>query len=146
MHFYLIFLVVGLNCSLALAQGRSPAVEDFVGIEVETVELQPQGTESLFNFEKDIDSFNTARIEPSLKQAPGIASFQGRDSAWSTSATMGIIFVLGLPFLTWLLVMNHLRQRATRESASNIEILENYRKERQARLNKSEKSEDRKVS
>jgi hypothetical protein len=146
MRFQLLVLMLSLS-SLAQAQSRGPAVEDFVGIEVETVELHPQGTEALFNFEKEIETFEAAKVEPSFRQPPAHHFVESTPGAWSTSAMMGIIVLLGLPFLTWLLVMNHLRQKATMESASNIEILEKYRKEREARrAAEAEASENRKAS
>jgi hypothetical protein len=122
---------------------RSPAVEDFVGIEVEQIEATPHGSETLFNLEQDLQKIEIVRqngpIEvatPPLKAAPA--------EPMSAGAIFGIALILGLPLISWLLVMNHLRQKATIENASNIEILEKYRKQRE--LSKKETEEARKAS
>lgn len=115
---------------VAFAQGRGPAVEDFVGIEIEHPEGTPQGTEGLFNFEKDMDQFEKTKGQAfsSAKTDTSAPASQG-PSPVTTAVTF--TFVLGLPAFIWFLMMNHLRQKAHIESASNIEVLEKYRRERQ---------------
>jgi hypothetical protein len=49
----------------------------------------------------------------------------------SLTAIIGIAFFLGLPAIIWFTMMNHLRQKAHLQSASNIQVLENYRREKE---------------
>ncbi len=113
---------------VAFAQGRKPAVEDFVGIEVDQPEGTPQGTEGLFNFEKDIDKFE--HTKGSSSGVVTAVNTKTQDSSDLTTALV-IAFMLGLPGMIWFLMMSNLRQKAKIESASNIEVLEKYRRERQ---------------
>ena len=113
---------------VAFAQGRKPAVEDFVGIEVDQPEGTPQGTEGLFNFEKDIDKFE--HTKGSSSGVVTAVNTKTQDSSDLTTALV-IAFMLALPGLIWFLMMSNLRQKAKIESASNIEVLEKYRRERQ---------------
>jgi hypothetical protein len=117
--------------TLAYAQGRKPAVEDFVGIEVDESGLAPQGTEGLFNFEKEITTYAGAD-QPSTK-GHWVSSPKS-----SASSYMGFAFLLGLPALSLFLVMNRFRQKAKLENASNIEVLEKYRREREEKKSKEE--------
>lgn len=116
--------------SLAHAKGRGPAVEDFVGIEIDEPDSTPPGTEGLFNFEKDITSYKVTpkAVAPAKKTAHWTSVSTG-----STSSYVGLAFLLGLPALSLFLVMNRFRQKAQIESASNIEVLEKHRKERDER-------------
>lgn len=120
-----IFLII---TQVAFAQGRKPAVEDFVGIEVDQPEGTPQGTEGLFNFEKDIDKFEHTK-DSSSGVAP-VVNTKTQDPSDLTTALV-IAFMLGLPGMIWFFMMSNLRQKAKIESASNIEVLEKYRRERQ---------------
>ena len=113
---------------VAFAQGRKPAVEDFVGIEVDQPEGTPQGTEGLFNFEKDIDKFE--HTKGSSSGVGTAVNTKTQDSSDLTTALV-IAFMLALPGMIWFLMMSNLRQKAKIESASNIEVLEKYRRERQ---------------
>lgn len=117
-----------LACSLAFAQGRKPAVEDFVGIEVDQEQLAPQGTESLFNLEQDIQKFETKKPEAKVSEA------SRTPMEWSFKAIAGIVMALSLPLFIWFVAMNRLKKKASVESASNIEVLEKYRKEREKKL------------
>lgn len=114
-----------IAATTSYAQGRKPAVEDFVGIETEQTEFVPQGTESLFNFEKDLKE--TKKV---IKTAPAKTAIIETPINY-TSTFFAFAFVLGLPLVSWLLVLQHLKRKATIESASNVEVLEKYRKERQ---------------
>jgi hypothetical protein len=148
MRFQATAIIFLLFTTLAQAQGRKPAVEDFMGVEIEEVAFAPAGTEALFNFEKEVQNLVQEEGQPSPRQQqPGQQFAEAPAQAWSTSTMMGIIVLLGLPFLTWLLIMNHLRQKATQETASNIEILEKYRKERElVRKAQAEQAQDKKAS
>ena len=126
MHFRLLIAATFLSLSVSAAHARKPAVEDFVGIEISHLEpANPQGADTLFNLEKDLIKHEEAtRSGPVKLQAPP-------SEAWSLVTIMGMIVGLGLPMLTLFLVMNHMRKKASIESAANIEILERYRKERE---------------
>lgn len=132
MSFRLIGFSLFILTSVALAEGRKPAVEDFVGIEVENAEATPQGTEVLFNFEKDINQFEqtkAATIRPKVNtEAPA-----------SMLTVVGISLLVALPLFSWLMFIRHLRQKAGIENASNIEVLEKYRKERELAKKAEEK-------
>lgn len=117
-----------LATQMAFAQGRGPAVEDFVGVEVEETQGVPQGTESLFNFEKDINKLEVEKKPASKQQVPALVETAAPGTA---TAAMAMLFILGLPAMIWFMMMNHLRQKAHQEGASNIEVLEKYRRERQ---------------
>ena len=125
-----LFLVV--YSGISFAEGRKPAVEDFVGIEIEESKVAPQGTESLYNLEQDLDQIQSrinkpAQIKTKISEA---------DKDWSVTTIFGISLILGLPLITWYLVMSHFKKKASIDSASNIAVLEKYRKERE------KKSED----
>lgn len=109
------------------AQGRGPAVEDFVGIEIDHPAGSPQGTEGLFNFEKDMDKFEKTKGQAFSPAKTDTAA----ESPSPVTTAVTVAFVVGLPAFIWFLMMNHLRQKAHIESASNIEVLEKYRRERQ---------------
>ena len=141
MYFPSLGLILLLASQLSFAQGRKPAVEDFVGIEIETPQTTPQGTEGLFNFEKDIGEYqkvkdNTAKL---VKENPATETTNN-----NLSATAAVLLILGLPGLMWFLIMNQVIQKAQLESASSIEVLENYRKEKEA--NKKTQEDYKKVS
>lgn len=142
MYFRALVLTMLVFSQAGLAQGRKPAVEDFVGIEVEEPVGAPQGTESLFNFEKDMDKFEQTKGQP-LKSAKTDTSITYSEPNTLTTV-LAISFILGLPAFIWFLMMNHLRAKAKVEGASNIEVLENYRRQRE----ESKKAQDdiRKVS
>jgi hypothetical protein len=128
------FTLCLLFSTLAYANGRGPAVEDFVGVEMETPESTPQGTEGLFNFQKDMSAYQ----EGKTTQKNGVVK-NSADPA-SPGQAMGIAVILFLPLLTVFLVMQRLRQRAKLESAANIEVLENYRREREKKQDELKKA------
>lgn len=120
---FLIFLL----STAAFGQGRSPAVEDFVGIEVDQPQVLPQGTESLYNLEQDMN-----KLEASKNRTPGLTAPEDLSTNFNpTSIIFGVSIFLGLPLVVWFLIMARLRKMAALESASNIEMLEKYRKERE---------------
>lgn len=114
--------------------GRAPAVEDFVGIDVEKETPAPQGTEVLFNFENDLNNFSNKPAETPIAEAGARKT--------NPTALFGLVFALGLPLMIWFMIMSHLKKQATIENASNIEVLENYRKQREQK----KEEEIRKVS
>jgi len=122
-------LILLFVTQVGLAQGRKPAVEDFVGIEVDHPKGTPQGTEGLFNFESEMDKFETVKKNPT-KKIKSVAVFQSNGPN-NLTTIFAIAFALVLPCLIWVMMMKNLRQKAHIESASNIEVLEKYRLERQ---------------
>lgn len=120
------FLIILLS-TVAYGQGRKPAVEDFVGIEVDQPQVMPQGTESLYNLEQDMN-----KLEASKKATLDTAAPDNAATGFNpTSIIFGVSIFLGLPLIVWFLIMAQLRKMAAVESASNIEMLEKYRKERE---------------
>jgi hypothetical protein len=119
------FLV--LYSGIAMAQGRRPAVEDFVGIEVEESKVTPQGTESLYNLEQDLQQIEINKNKPQATKVKATPV----SKSWSGTAILGITLFLGLPLVVWYLVMSHFKKKASIESASNIAVLEKYRQERE---------------
>src|SRR3954470_19143346 len=105
MVFRTLILLLILMASITVSFARGPAVEDFVGIEVDHPEQTPQGTEGLFNFEKDIQKFEIKTTSPAISKAKmGVAYGEPKPVNWFTITA--ILVVLGLPFVTWMLVMN----------------------------------------
>src|SRR5687768_15907972 len=104
MHFRILGLFLLMITGLSFAAGRSPAVEDFVGIEVDQPSTMPQGTESLFNLENDLKLIEAARKHGAVEAPP--APVYEQESAWSIPAILGICLVLGLPLFSLLLVMH----------------------------------------
>lgn len=138
MIFRSLALMLVLFSVSSFAQGRRPAVEDFVGIEVEETKVTPQGTESLYNLQQDIQKIENQKTQP-LQKAE---LTQEAPVTLSPSVVFGVSLALGLPMIIWFLVMAHLKKKASLESASNIEVLERYRREREKKAQK----ETRKVS
>ncbi len=137
MHFRTLIIAGLLVSGMTWAQGRKPAVEDFVGIEIEHPETTPQASESLVNLEKDIQTIN-AEAYTSVKTNTRKFAEPDAPTPWSVTNTVAIVMLISLPFMTWLMVMNRLRKKATAESASNVEVLEKYRKERELAKKKEE--------
>jgi uncharacterized membrane protein YciS (DUF1049 family) len=123
-------VVLFTTISLSFAQGRKPAVEDFVGIEVDQGEVTPAGSEVLYNLEQDLQKINDQKNKAAPKATLAVAE----SKAWSMSTIVGISFFLGLPLMIWLIMMSYLKKKASVESASNIEVLEKYRKDREKKL------------
>jgi hypothetical protein len=133
MRFQILALILMLFSQLSFSQGRKPAVEDFVGIEVEHPEAAPQGTENLFNFEKDMNQFQKTGNQATSTSVES-------PSAGSPSDPMrylGIFTLLALPAVISFLVMNNMKKKAKEESQSNIKVLEEFRRQKQE-LKKSE--------
>lgn len=144
MSFRILALALSMISTVAYAQGRAPAVEDFVGIEVEQADTIPHGSESLYNLEQDMNRLETIQIKAMNTPKQSAPQTFSEVKPWSMGSILGITFVLGLPLLSWLLVMNHMRRRATTENASNIAVLEQYRRDREQSKKKIE--DIRKVS
>lgn len=134
MQFCTLGLIFLLSSSFAFAQGRAPAVEDFVGIEVEHPEQTPPGTEALFNFEKDMYRYEESQeSEKNQKTNSQELTQKQNGSATNWPGTFALAFALGLPLVSWVLIMSHLRRKATEASVPNIRVFEDYKRERLAR-------------
>lgn len=136
MHFRTFIILSLLLSSQVWAVDRKPAVEDFVGIEIDHPETTPNGSDSLVNLEKDIETISAEAY--TVKKPKKTFETPPETINWSVTNTMAIALILGLPLISWLFVMNRLRKRAGVESASNVEVLEKYRRERE----QSKKKED----
>lgn len=134
--FLFCFLIVNSQPLFA----RGPAVEDFVGVEVEEAHSTPHGAELLYNLERDMSLI--AKIDTPETQTTTTQSYQKK--AWTTSTVFTLVTLLGLPLLIWSGLMSYFRKKSAEEHASNIEILENYRKQKES--SEETKEESRKVS
>ena len=126
-YFHILALALMMVIQVDFAQARKPAVEDFVGIEVDHPENAPQGTEGLFNFEKDIHKFQNKQVP----LADSKKTFQSATPNPNTLLMVTVALIFSLPAIIWMMMMHNLRQKAHAESASNIEVLEKYRKDRE---------------
>lgn len=125
----LINLLLGITA--LHAQGRAPAVEDFVGVETQDYTPAPEGTEFFFNFDHnqvEQAQIDSAPIEASHKQQipfefPIIITFA----------------VIALPFIMWFGIQHSMRHIPETKSENevadsnlnNVEFLEMYQKEKQ---------------
>lgn len=114
-----------LSISVVAHANRSPAVEDFVGIEIDQPEATPHASDTLFNLEQDMTKLEESRTNP---PKPELVE---PSKPWSAFSMLAVVLGVGLPTFVWLTIMAHLRRKATLESASNLEVLEKYRKERE---------------
>lgn len=118
-----IYVFVLSALTLSTASSRGPAVEDFVGVEIEQPDLTPAGTHALFNFEQELTE---AKTEPSTAQAMitktplRAAAPASETSPWAQ--WFGIIVILALPVVTWSLTMRHLNQRTEEVLPDNVAI------------------------
>lgn len=135
-QFILFSFLLLISSSSSFARG--PAVEDFVGIEMEETSANLHGAELLYNLEQDVNLIAGAQDTPT-QTSQGIQA-----KPWTASAIFALITLLGLPLLSWSFALNYFRKKAQFESAANIEILENYRKKNPS--SQEEMEEERKVS
>lgn len=143
MRFPTVGLVLLLLSGLAFASGgRSPAVEDFVGIEIEHPDTSPQGKDSLYNLEKDISNLQQVEAATYIShpKSPKEHTMESSNQfiQWNMTNILASIFLFCLPLISWYMAVNHLRKKATVESASNVEVLEKYRREREMARKKDE--------
>jgi hypothetical protein len=126
LYFILIGVFFASNMTIAQAKDRKPAVEDFIGIEVEGSKTTSYGDESLFNLEQDMDKIKFSNKNENITQTEFI-----RKKNIDPITFIAITFSLSLPFVIWFTVMSHLRKKAQIENMNNIEVLEKYRKTRE---------------
>ncbi len=137
----LVMGVLLLTSLSAFAQGRAPAVEDFVGIEVDQPDTSPQGKGSLYNLEQDLQKLEV--VEAKAKPQPThnkVHKMEDSSQFLALNPTnilaMAILFIL--PLMSWFAAVSHLKKKATVESASNVEVLEKYRRERELARKRAE--------
>lgn len=136
MVFRLFIVCLLLIPIISFANGRKPAVEDFVGVEVEESEVAPQGTESLYNLQQDISKIEAQKYPPKKAESQTIEP----EKPISTQFIAGLIFAISLPLSVLFLVMARMKKKASLESAANIEVLERYRKEREKKSEEARKA------
>lgn len=149
MQFRTFVMALFILPTLAFAgPGRSPAVEDFIGIEIEHPDTSPQGKDSLYNLEQDIQKLEKVEAKAYQPQTATPPEHQIQPAPsftqWSAVNVFAWTLLLGLPLMSWYMAVTHLKRKASLESASNIEVLEKYRRERELARKKEE--EFRKVS
>ncbi len=128
MRFHILALILIIFSQVSLARGRGPAVEDFVGIDIEHPESTPQGTENLFNFEKDINKFQEDKNKNQTNQISSqTTSSNSPDLLWY----VGIFTLFSLPAVMSLLMMHQMKKKAKAESQNNIKVLEDFRRQKQ---------------
>ncbi|MGE3609830.1 MAG: hypothetical protein AB7I27_09625 [Bacteriovoracaceae bacterium] len=125
-----LFVGILLIISFAHANDRSPAVEDFVGIELEH-EAIPHNNDTLVNLEKDIKHIQATRNDGQLKS-------NSESLGLNLGTSLGLLFILTLPLLSWVFVVRHLKQKAKIENLSNVKVLENYKKVREEMKKRNE--------
>lgn len=110
------------------AQGRKPAVEDFVGVETEGYKKTPKGTEVLFDFGN--------QIEKNVNSSPNKSSRVDID----IFSSFVLIAFSTLPFLMWFGINQSIKDQkkinATQTppqtvQANNVESLDDYRKDQE---------------
>lgn len=121
------------------AVGRKPAVEDFVGVEYDTQNVVPTGTETLFNFSKEVKDYQTQPTQPIVRYAQKQSETNAPVSSEGLPIWFGITFVLSLPVITWAVMSLHLKKREAALAAaalpSNVTDLAARRAEKQAEAN-----------
>jgi hypothetical protein len=130
MIFRLLVLFGHLICFSVFASGRSPAVEDFVGIEIEQARVAPSGNEVLFNLEKDVAKIESQK-NPPMRPIIKMRKTDSRD--WEVTTFLGFAVLLVFPLSVWFLIMSYFKKKASQENASNIEVLEKYRREKETK-------------
>lgn len=149
MKFHMFVLVCFvLSASAMAAPGRSPAVEDFVGIEIEEPQTSPGDQGTLVNLERDLQALEQIEAKAYVASADAprehVMESPNQFVQWNATNIIAWTLLLGLPLLSWFMAVSHLRKKASIENASNIEVLEKYRREREIARRKEE--EYRKVS
>jgi hypothetical protein len=149
MKFHTLALVcLVLSANVMAAPGRSPAVEDFVGIEIDEPKTSPADQGSLVNLERDLQELEKieakAYVANAVTPKEHVMAQDNQFIQWNVTNLVAWTLLFGLPLLSWFMAVSHLRKKASIENASNIEVLEKYRRERERARKKEE--EYRKVS
>lgn len=131
-----------------MAHARKPAVEDFVGIEPETQNVVPSGTESLYNFADDVKDYQkTGPRQPVVRYTLDQPSMQAPGSTTSSfSLWFGIGFVLALPMITWVVMARHLKSREEASAVTGASIADLAAKRAQKQSQTTTKDDIKKAS
>jgi hypothetical protein len=117
------------------AWARKPAVEDFEGIETQQPEVIPQGTEALFNFDKDI-AHQVGQKKAVIRNIEHIPVTRFEDqNTFPWAGVMGLLTLLALPLASWFSTTKKFY-----EKMPPVSSLEDFRKK------ESEKEEIKKAS
>jgi hypothetical protein len=147
MYFRLFALTFFIIPGLCLgAPGRSPAVEDFVGIELDQTSPTPVGNQALYNLEQDVGKIAIVKTEVTVPKQSSDKILSLDNTYWNISNILGFIIILSLPLISWAMVLNHLRNKASEKSAPNIQVLANYKKERELLQNQKKDNQNKKAS
>lgn len=133
LSFALLILMISISAQSAV--GRKPAVEDFVGVEYDSQNVVPTGTETLFNFSKDVKDYQSQPTQPIVRYAQKQSQENAPVSSEGLPIWFGITFVLSLPIITWVVMSQHLKSREAAAAAalpSNVTDLAARRAEKQA--------------
>ncbi len=128
-----ILLILSLCCVVSFSSwARKPAVEDFVGIETPEPEVIPQGTEALFNFDKDIAQKDLPRkaVIKNIEHVP-VANFEEK-STFPWAGLMGLLTLLALPLASWFTTSKKID-----ETLSPVSTLDDYRKKDKENIKKA---------
>lgn len=123
-----LFLITLLTMSAALANGRAPAVEDFVGVEPEGYQRTPQGTEVLFEFGNTVKSVNTQST-----------------TSWTNVTPFAVLvsFLL-LPFVMWAAITRSANNVArSMQKDTNVTVLSDFKKEKEESVNSEDQEFDK---
>jgi hypothetical protein len=117
-------------------QARSPAVEDFVGIDTPEIEESiPSGVHVLYNFQKELvdaqgekSPYPAPEVVLRRADAPKTSTTNSQASNQQTNTSLGFWFgistILALPLMTWFLTMRHLGKETS--IASSNEKIQTY--------------------
>ena len=115
--------------SLELSFARSPAVEEFIGIDViEGENDTTQNKAPLFNLERDIAETG---FSPFANQNQRSSISWEQDDFFSSNMSALILFMLALPVIIWLSFIIYLRIKSEEQRNSQLTSLEDYRKKRE---------------
>lgn len=118
-----IYVLILSTLTLTSVFARGPAVEDFVGVDIEQPDLTPAGTHALFNFEQELTEVKADQAPTQAvitKTELKAASAASETSPWSQ--WLGIVVILALPVVTWSLTMRHLNKRTEEVLPDNVAI------------------------
>ena len=129
MRFIKFFLLTNLllATSSLYAQGRAPAVEDFVGVETQDYTPAPEGTEFFFNFDENQITDTSSELAPTQEQTP----FE--------LPLIITLAVIALPFIMWFGIQHSMKNIPLNKEDThadehghldNVEFLEVYQQEK----------------
>lgn len=121
-----IAILVTLTFLISLQlQARKPAVEDFVGVEPETYQATPKGTEVLFNFENQLkqQSNNQSKLSELTMHSNWFGVF-------------ALAAFIGLPFMMWYFISRSVKNenhvpawKQSNDESENVAHLDQYRED-----------------